>query len=90
MAGTVAACRISNGEKIWERKLEALVNAPLAAGPGAVLVGSAEGRFLALSASNGEILWERGIPGGPAGRPILEGNRVFLASAGRRLLAFRF
>jgi outer membrane protein assembly factor BamB len=90
MAGTVAACRISNGEKIWERKLEALVNAPLADGPGVVLVGSAEGRFLALSASNGEILWERGIPGGPAGRPILEGNRVFLASAGRRLLAFRF
>ncbi|HXF48212.1 MAG TPA: PQQ-binding-like beta-propeller repeat protein [Verrucomicrobiae bacterium] len=90
MPGTVAACRISGGEKIWERKLEALVNAPLATGPGAVFVSSAEGRFLALSASKGEILWERRIPGGPVGRPILEGNTLFVATSGERLLAFRF
>lgn len=90
MAGTVAACRTSDGEKIWERKLEVLVNAPLAAGPGVVFVGTAEGRFLALSVSEGEILWERRIPGGTVGRSILEGNMVFLASAGRRLMAFRF
>ena len=89
-AGAVAACRISDGEKIWDRKLEALVNAPLATGPGVVFVSSAEGRFLAHSEAAGEILWERRIPGGPVGRPILEGNTLFIATTGRRLLAFRF
>jgi outer membrane protein assembly factor BamB len=90
MAGTVATCRISDGEKIWEWKLEALVNAPLLAAGGAVLVGAAEGRLWALSEATGDVLWERRIPGGPVGRPIREGNTVFLSTTGRRLSAFRF
>ncbi len=88
--GTVAACRASDGKKLWERKLEALVNSPLLAVRGVVLVGTAEGRFLALSETNGEILWERRIPGAPVGRPILEGASLFLATTGKRLLAFQF
>lgn len=88
--GTVAACSISQGQRLWERKLEALVNAPLLAAGGVVLVGTAEGRLLALSKSTGEILWERRIPGAPVGRPILEGNSLFLATSGKRVLAFRF
>jgi len=88
--GTVAACRVSRGEKLWERKLEALANSPLLAAGGVVVVGTAEGRFLALSQSTGEILWERRIPGGPVGQPALEGNTLFLATTGKRVLAFRF
>ncbi|MGH8003951.1 MAG: PQQ-binding-like beta-propeller repeat protein, partial [Limisphaerales bacterium] len=88
--GTVVACSVSRGGKLWERKLEALVNAPLLAAGGVVLVGTAEGRFLALSEKSGEIVWERRIPGGPVGRPILEGNTLFLATTGKRFLAFQF
>ncbi|MCI0330524.1 MAG: PQQ-binding-like beta-propeller repeat protein [candidate division Zixibacteria bacterium] len=89
-AGTVTACSAADGAKRWERKLESLVNAPLLAAGGAALVGTVEGRFLALSEANGEILWERRIPGGLVGRPVLEGNTLFLATTGRRVLAFRF
>lgn len=88
--GTITACSVSQGGKLWERKLEALVNSPLLAAGGVVLVGTAEGRFLALSEKSGEILWERPIPGGPVGRPALEENMLFLATTGKRLLAFRF
>ncbi|HLG94440.1 MAG TPA: PQQ-binding-like beta-propeller repeat protein [candidate division Zixibacteria bacterium] len=88
--GTVAASRASDGEKFWERKLEALVNSPLLVAGGVVLVATAEGRFLALSEKSGEILWERRIPGAPVGKPILEENILFLATTGKRLLAFQF
>ncbi|MCI0406498.1 MAG: PQQ-binding-like beta-propeller repeat protein [candidate division Zixibacteria bacterium] len=88
--GAVAACRVAQGGKLWERKLEALVNSPLLAAGGVVLAGTAEGRFLALSEKDGEILWERRIPGAPVGRPIFEGNTLFLATTFKRLLAFQF
>ncbi len=88
--GTVSACSVSRGGKLWERKLEALVASPLLAAGGVVLVGTAEGRFLALLESTGEILWERRIPGGLVGRPALEGNTLFLATTGKRVLAFQF
>jgi outer membrane protein assembly factor BamB len=88
--GTITACSVSQGGKLWERKLEALVNVPLLAAGGAVLVGTAEGRFLALSEKSGEILWERRIPGGPVGKPILEGSTLFFATTGKRALAFQF
>ena len=89
-AGTVVACSVSNGAKLWERKLENLVNGSLLAAGGAVLVGTAEARFFALSEKNGEILWERRLSGAPVGRPVLEGNTLFFATHSRRVLAFRF
>lgn len=88
-SGGVSACRASNGEKLWEKKLEVLVNAPLLALPSIVLVGSAEGRLFALSTQNGEILWERKLPEELVGRPVREGDKIYLAS-GRKLLAFQF
>ena len=88
--GTVTACSVSDGTKLWERKLESLVNCPLLAAGRVVLVGTAEGRFLALSQSGGEILWERRLAGAPVGRPILDGGGLYLATAGRRVLRLQF
>jgi outer membrane protein assembly factor BamB len=88
-SGGVSSCRVADGEKLWEKKLEVLVSAPLLALPSVVLVGSAEGRLFALSAQSGEILWERKLPGGLFGRPVREGDKVYITS-GKKVLAFQF
>jgi outer membrane protein assembly factor BamB len=88
-SGAVAACRVSDGQKFWERKLDVLFNAPLRVLPSIVLAGSAEGRLFALSARTGETLWERKLPGGLSARPIEESARLYLA-AGKKILAFQF
>lgn len=88
--GTVGACRLESGQKLWERKLDVLVNQPLIANSLVVIVGSADGRLFALSTDKGEILWERKLAGALVGKPVLAGNTLYLATAGGRIFAFRY
>lgn len=88
--GTIGACQLSNGQKLWERKLEVLVQAPLLAFTDVVIAGSADGRLFGLSAQSGEIFWERKLVGALVGRPVLEEKTLYLATLQGRVLAFSF
>lgn len=79
--GSVAACRISDGETLWETKFPDFVHASPAydAKAGAVYSGTNGGEFVKLDADTGEILWKREFKESIKVRPTLspDGKRVF-------------
>lgn len=82
--GSVAAFEASDGSKVWEIQVDALVHgSPAYDGEGdRVFIGANDGVLYCLQAANGSLLW-RALAGGPIkGRPVIDrkGKAVLVGS----------
>lgn len=85
--GVVDAFALSNGRRLWRRK----VHLPLSGGPGAgaglVVLGSSKGDVIALSQSDGRVRWRRRVNSEILSAPAVGGDFVVLRGADGRLEA---
>ena len=71
VSGTVVACSLSTGQRIWERRVAGLVRAPLALVDSLLLVPTVSDTLMALDAATGRPVW-RVAPGGALYGPPVE------------------
>lgn len=65
---SVSALRLTSGELVWTKTLEAPVSAPLVARGGWLLALDGAGALVAFRAADGELVWRRPLPGEPGDR----------------------
>jgi outer membrane protein assembly factor BamB len=85
--GVVEAFALSNGRRLWRRK----VRAPLSGGPGAgaglVVVGSSKGDVVALSQTNGRVRWRQRVNSEILSAPAVGDDFIVLRGVDGRLEA---
>lgn len=64
----------------WRREVGPSVPGPIAVGDSVVLVGTGNGRVLALSTATGERFWRRKFTGSATSGVVRRGNELFIAS----------
>ena len=75
------------GTQLWSCMLDSPGGSPLAAGD-RVYLGSAKGLFYSVKEKNGRLDWQHKRIGTPViGRPVLDGERVFIATLDSRVVA---
>lgn len=75
------------GARIWRREIPHAITAGLDAGYGMLVMGSANGRVIAVSQDSGDVLWDVGVTGQMLASPTLSAELVLAQSMDGRLYA---
>lgn len=85
--GTLRALSKETGITLWMRTLQAPLRGSLAAGPGALFAGAANGSVYAFDKRNGFTVWVNQYADQFDAQPMLSGNQLYIGTIGGWLLA---
>jgi outer membrane protein assembly factor BamB len=85
--GTLRALSKDTGITLWMRTLQAPLRGGLAAGPGAVFAGAANGGVNAFDKRTGMTIWASSYGDEFDAQPMLDGDRLYIGSVGGWLRA---
>jgi outer membrane protein assembly factor BamB len=88
-AGLLQAHRRVDGRRLWRRELGAPVSAGPGIGAGLIVVGTRDGRVLALDRETRALRWEARVSSEVLARPVVHGDTVVVFSHDGRLYGLR-
>lgn len=84
------AIDLDSGQQLWSATLGSVTSSPAISGDRSrIVVGTADGRVVALEAETGEIVWEFETDGPVSASPTLVGDMIYFAARFGSLYAIR-
>lgn len=83
--GQLTAVNRSNGKKRWKRKMKESVSGGLGSGFGNLLLGTRDGRVIALSQEDGSQIWQANVSSEILSVPQTNGNIVVVQTSDEKI-----
>ncbi len=86
-SGWLECLGAAGGDPLWRRRLDGTISGHAAFARGLVLVGTDEGKLLAVDADTGATRWEYRVAGAITKAPVIQGDAVYFVDGANALYA---